>query len=615
MLGRLQMSTPEAIVAYNELSESVFGLRKWRWKGPDKFKAYETKRIESGKSQHTGHLRLALCGLGGIGKTQDVLNFIYGVTQFEADYRKLGSLAKIPGHDDTKRNIGLIVKQWLEGPQSGEWILVIDNADNMLDFYPEPKSTESKEGVTVSIAQDRIAKFIPRSSKGTVIVTTRDQEVAKYLANQNVIIKPELSREQAIELFYQYYSNADESKPDDTAALPCLLLELQHLSLTIVQVAVYLDLNRSITASRYLEIFRGTKRSQKRLLSKPHHNIWRDQMETAETTLTTFSIRFQQIPQQSKLADSFLRFMACIDRKAIPRDLLFQINIDGIEGEAVISEALDKLVNSSILRYSKIDCGSGQVYEIHSLVHLAMQTDLESSELDNALAKTSTAVADTLTDSRYENCAAWRVYLPHTMGLLANLVEDSETSANLCEKVGWHLIELGRYSESLILCERARKLYIILFGEEHTKTLDAMHLIGSSFAQCGRLKEAQKIHDKVLTVRRPSLGEDHRDTLNSIQGLAITYKKLGGRSKEVQEQEKVLEVSKRTLGKDRPDTADAMYNSALTLYNLEPPEEAISLTEDAASSFVRIYGTDHPRTKSAQQALNGIKSWVMMEKI
>jgi hypothetical protein len=179
--------------------------------------------------------------------------------QLEADYRKLGSLAKIPGHDDTKQNVGLIVKQWLEGPQSGEWILVIDNGDNKLDFYPEPMSTTSKESDNVSIGHDGIAKFIPRGSKGTVIVTTRDREVAKYLANQNVIIKPELGPEQAIELFYQYYSNS-ESASNDTPALQHLLLELQHLPLAIVQVAVYLDLNRSITTSRYLEMFKRYKR-------------------------------------------------------------------------------------------------------------------------------------------------------------------------------------------------------------------------------------------------------------------------------------------------------------------------------------------------------------------
>ncbi|KAI5794173.1 hypothetical protein FPQ18DRAFT_304578 [Pyronema domesticum] len=155
------------------------------------------------------------------------------VTQFKADYRKLASLAKMPGHDDTKQNIEFI-KQWLEGPQSREWILVIDNADNKLDFYLET-STESKDKDTVSIEYDRIAAFIPRGSKGTIIFTTRDREVALNLANQNVIIKPEMGPEQEIELFYQYYSNA-ERKSEDTAVLQQILIELQYLSLAIVQV-------------------------------------------------------------------------------------------------------------------------------------------------------------------------------------------------------------------------------------------------------------------------------------------------------------------------------------------------------------------------------------------
>jgi tetratricopeptide (TPR) repeat protein len=415
--------------------------------------------------------------------------------------------------------------------------------DRYFGSMPEalPNSTETKEIDTVSIAHHGIAEFLPRGSKGTIMVTTRDREVALSLANQNLVIKPELSQEQAIELFYQYYSNADESNPDDIAALPRLLMELQYLPLAIVQVSAYLNLNRSITTSRYLEMFKGTKESQKRLLSKPHHNVWRHKSKNAETILTTFIINFRQLQEQSQLADSFLRFMACIDRKAIPRDLLFQIKIDGVKDELLISEALDKLVNFSILQNAKIDSGSGKGYEIHSLVHLAMQSYLESGEMDEALAKASKILADTLPDSEYENWAAWRVYLPHATALLSNLLKDSKASADLCIKAGDHLNGLGRYSESLILYERVRRLYVDLFGEENNKTLEAMHWIGSTLEDCGRLKEAQEIQEMVLAVRRRSLGEEHRDTLNSMQCLAITYRKLGGRLKEVQElEEKVL---------------------------------------------------------------------------
>ncbi|KAI5788600.1 hypothetical protein FPQ18DRAFT_262130 [Pyronema domesticum] len=582
-------------------------------------KAYEIKRIEDGKSEDTEHLRLALCGLGGIGKTQDVLRFIYeyknqrpvfwihagSITQFEADYRKLGSLAKIPGHDDPKKNIGLIVKQWLEGPQSGEWILVVDNADNKLDFYPEPTSIESEGTDTVSnvIAYDGIAEFIPGGSKGTIIVTTRDREVARNLANQNVIIKPELRPEQAMELFYQHYSNT-ESMPDDTAALTRLLMELQYLPLAIVQVAAYLDLNRSITISRYLEIFKGTKESQQRLLSKPHHINWRGKNKNAETILTTFSISFRQLRQQSKLADSFLQFMACIDRKAIPRDLFFKIRLDGVEDEFLISEALDKLVNFSILQNAKIDFGSGHGYEIHSLVHLAMQTYLES-EMDTALNKASTLLANTLPYSEYENWVEWRVYLPHATALLAHLVGDSQASADLCVKTGQHLFDLGRYSESLKLYERARKLYAVLFGEENTKTLAAMYLMGYTFRFRGLLKEAQELEEKVLEVRRRTLGEEHPDTLCSMQNLANTYGELGGRLKEVQElEEKVLEVRRRTLGEEHPHTLSSMQNLANTYKELGGRlKEVQELEEKVLEVRRRTLGEEHPDTLSGMQNL------------
>jgi hypothetical protein len=203
--------------------------------------------------------------------------------------------------------------------------------------------------------------------------------------------------------------------------------------------------------------------------------------------------------------------MACIDRNAIPRDLLFHIKIDGVEDELLICEALDKLVNFSILQNSKIDFGSGHGYEIHALVHLVMQTYLESGEMDSALAKASTVLANTLPNSKYENWVAWRVYLPHAMALLANLVEDSEASADLCMKVGDHLDELGRYSESIVLSERERKLYGLLFGAENTKTLQAMQCMGISFHKCGRLQEAQEIAERVLEGSKRTLGEEHPD--------------------------------------------------------------------------------------------------------
>jgi tetratricopeptide (TPR) repeat protein len=188
------------------------------------------------------------------------------------------------------------------------------------------------------------------------------------------------------------------------------------------------------------------------------------------------------------------------------------------------------------------------------------------------------------------------------MALLAHLVEDSEASADLCMKAGWYLHELGHYSESLILYERARELRVVSFGEETTKTLHAMYSIGFSLQVCGQLKEAQEIQVVVLEVRRRIHEEEHQDTLDAMQNLAITYREQGRRLKEAQElDEMVLEVRKRTLGEGHRGTADAMYTFGLTLYDLERLDEAISLMEEAAGSYARIYGSDHSETKDAER--------------
>ena len=44
--------------------------------------------------------------------------------RFEQDYRKLAKLAGLQGYDDPKQDIRPTVKEWLEGPESGKWILL-----------------------------------------------------------------------------------------------------------------------------------------------------------------------------------------------------------------------------------------------------------------------------------------------------------------------------------------------------------------------------------------------------------------------------------------------------------------------------------------------------------
>ncbi|KAF8241451.1 hypothetical protein K440DRAFT_642735 [Wilcoxina mikolae CBS 423.85] len=329
----------------------------------------------------SGHRRLALWGLGGVGKTQDVLDFVYqfkdskvsvfwihagSTTRFEQDYRKLAKLIGLPGHGDPKQDIRPIVKNWLERPESGDWVIMLDNADNKLDFFPEG-------GVSVheSMACKGLAQFIPQGSNGTVIVTTRDREVADQLACMNVLSREAMNVGDEMQLFKQHYPRATEY--DDGSVLQ-LLKALQYLPLEIVQVAAFLCINTLFSLSEYLKLFNSTRDAQKRLLSRPFRDLQRD--ANSETILTTFSITFRQVQQQSPLAGSLLKPMACIDCQGIPHELLLRSGLEGCNNEIALAEALSKLVNFSLLTTSE----HGKTYEMHSLIHISAEAFLPPQE-------------------------------------------------------------------------------------------------------------------------------------------------------------------------------------------------------------------------------------------
>ena len=177
-------------------------------------------------------------------KTQDVLEYVYTLkgasvsvfwvhagsrVRFEQDYRRLAKLVELPECDEPKEDIRPIVKDWLESPRSGDWILVLDNADNKDDFFPEENSTTNG-----------LAQFIPRGGKGTIIVTTRDFRLADQLADSNTICKDMMEAAQAVQLFALHYPK--ETQYEQGPILQ-LLGALQHLPLAIVQVAAYLRQN------------------------------------------------------------------------------------------------------------------------------------------------------------------------------------------------------------------------------------------------------------------------------------------------------------------------------------------------------------------------------------
>jgi hypothetical protein len=135
--------------------------------------------------------KVAVVGLGGIGKTQVVLHFAHlvfeeysemsvfwvpalSVETFEQAYRKIASLLEIPGAAEGKADMKELVQRYISGGKAGKWMMIVDNADDMdiMDGRGE---------------NDGILQYLPEGEFGLTIFTTRDSQIAQSLAGSDVV--------------------------------------------------------------------------------------------------------------------------------------------------------------------------------------------------------------------------------------------------------------------------------------------------------------------------------------------------------------------------------------------------------------------------------------------
>ena len=92
--------------------------------------------------------RTAIVGLGGVGKTQVILEFVYRTRESDPDcsifwlpatnveslqqaYLEVGQQLGIPGIDEEKADVKKLVQDRLSQDSAGRWLLIFDNADDI----------------------------------------------------------------------------------------------------------------------------------------------------------------------------------------------------------------------------------------------------------------------------------------------------------------------------------------------------------------------------------------------------------------------------------------------------------------------------------------------------
>ena len=305
-------------------------------------------------------------------------------------------------------------------------------------------------------------------------------------------------------------------------------------------------------------MFNSTRTDKKRLLSKPFSDLRRD--DNAETILKTFSITFQQVQEQSPLAGSLLKLIACIDRQGIPHELLAASGLEGSDDEMTLADALSKLINLALLTCLK----KSEAYEMHSLVHVSVEAFLLAEDMNTAIEQTTKSLGKVLPDGGYEYREAWAVYLPHVTAWSGHVKAVSLDIAEIYFSMSRYLLYLGRYSDAEDKAKRVVKARTDHeeLGQENLGTLACMANLAQTYNMQGRQKEAEVLKVQVLEARRRVLGQEHPDALTSMSNLAATYSKQGRQKEAEVLMGQVLEARRRVLGQEHPDTLTSMFNLA-----------------------------------------------------
>jgi tetratricopeptide (TPR) repeat protein len=559
--------------------------------------------------------KISIVGLGGTGKTQVALQFAYMVKEkwpefsvfwlpalsvetFEQACTSVAKALRIPqaANQEKEEDVKELVKQHLSSTQAGQWLLIIDNADDPDILFGTGQQAKG------------IADYLPESETGMTVYTTRIQEVATSLTRSNVMEVGPMDPSDASSFLEKSLIRKDLLRNITTTN--DLLNELACLPLAIAQAAAYLNINKTMSIKTYLRLLRNTEQGIVSLMSKEFRDDTRYK-DSVNAVATTWVVSFTQLRERDAAAADLLAFISCIEWKAIPRSLLPRI-----QSETQMEEALSRLCGYSFLarreednqKYLEDDGEeveeAEQWYDMHRLVHVA--TRIWTNKHGNSGTTAEKAVehvVEVFPTSKYENQEVWRAYLPHALHLLENPRGCSvEKRSELCLLVGGCLEKDGRTREAVKWLEQCCWLRSEL-DETDSDRLSAEHALAGAYHEDGQVQKALELMEHVVTVKGKILAEEHLSRLASQHSLARIYQADGQVQKALELMEHIVTVKGKMLAEEHPSRLASQHVLAIVYNEDGQVQKALELMEHIVTIEGKILAEEHPDRLASQHVL------------
>ena len=447
-----------------------------------------------------------------------------------------------------------LVKQKLSQESAGEWLLILDNADDA-DMWFKETDTTTWSGSLVDI--------LPRSTKGSVIWTTRDRKGALKMApSQDTLNIREMEESVASDLLRRSLI-----RPDDPQMCAQLLYQLTYLPLAIAQAAAYINANE-ISIAEYLSFLEDAEETTINTLSEDFEDEGRYR-DLKNPVATTWLISFQQIRRHNRLATEYLSFMSCLDANGIPQAVLPRAatrkDITDAIGTLSAYSFITKRSAGPLTTNLLVD---NQVFDLHRLVRLATRNWLRAeNKLGQWSEEAMARLVDIFPTDEHMNKPLWTVYLPHALYICFSGVIDKNNTerGKLLEKIGLCLLAEGRYKEAIGPIAEVLQARIEVLGNKHPYTLTSVGNMALVLQYQGKYEAAEEMNQRALVGREKALGKEHPDTLTSVNNLALVLQYQSKYKAAEEMNRRALEGREKALGKEHPDTLSSVNNLALVL--------------------------------------------------
>ena len=110
--------------------------------------------------------------------------------RFDQAFKDIARRLNLPGWDDPKTNTLQVVSDWLTDEDRPHWLIELDSADDAVMFFNSRE--ETSEGTAIHQYALPLSMYLPQTSKGPILVTSRNRQAALRLTNR---LSPPVSQE------------------------------------------------------------------------------------------------------------------------------------------------------------------------------------------------------------------------------------------------------------------------------------------------------------------------------------------------------------------------------------------------------------------------------------